>query len=221
MSLAPSHASAVAASHYTTVEAVQIKLPNKTLNLLSGAGVASFIVGTAMTTFVGSDPEFGKLGSIGQVSLSMDAASPAWKFSLMPNSPAALAVLGSGSQGSVVQYWTLVINPANGAVINAHQLWFGLIDTATITLSVSGLRADFDVLTATELLMAANEGERLTPAWQQLHFPGQTGLRFNVDAKDQPFWGQDALTSNPTSSNTFKFTGGIGGIIQQVASQQR
>lgn len=221
MSLAPSHASAVAGSHYTTVEAVQIKLPGKTLNLLSGAGVARFIVGTSMTTFVGSDAEFGKLGSIGQVSLSMDAASPVWKFSLMPNSPAAMAVLGSGSQGSVVQYWTLVINPANGAVINAHQLWVGQIDTSTITLSVSGLRADFDVLTATELLMAANEGERLTPAWQQLHFPGQTGLRFNVDAQEQPFWGQDAQASNPTSSNTIRFTAGVGGILQQLSSQQR
>ena len=158
MSLAPAHASAVAGSHYTTVEAVQIKLPGQTLNLLSGSGVASFIVGTAMTTFVASHPEFGALGSLGQVSLSMEAASPVWKFSLMPRSPAALAVLGSGSQGSVVQYWTLVINPATGAVINAHQLWRGVIDTATITLSLSGLRADFDVLTPTELLMAANEG---------------------------------------------------------------
>lgn len=216
MSLAPVHASAVAASHYTTVEAVQIRLPNITLNLLSASSVAKFVVGTTLTTFIGSHSEYGALGSLGQVGLSMEASSPVWKFSIMPNSPAALAALVSpAAQGSVVQYWTLVTDPATGAVLNAHRLWKGRIDTQVATLTVGGLRVDIDVLTPTELLMAENEGERLTVAWQQLHFPGQKGLANNVEAMEQPMWGVDR-TTNPTGSFSGGGAGGGGTVNDQI-----
>lgn len=215
MSLAPVHSAAVSGSHYTTTEAVQIKLPgNITLNLIRGSGVIRFIVGTTLTTFTGSDPEFGSIGAIGEVGFSMEASSPVWKMSILPNSPAAISVLCSPqAQGSIVQYWTVVVNPATGAVINAHRLWRGKIDTQTVTTG-SATRVDIDVVTPTDLLMAQNEGERLTVAWQQLHFPGQRGLEFNVDAMEQPFWGNDAIRSNPTSSTPGAgggvFTGGGG-----------
>lgn len=209
MSLAPSHASAVSGSQYTTTEAVQIKLPNNvTLNLITGSGVVRFLVGTTMTTFTGSDPEFGCIGSVGSVGFSMDASAPVWKLSLLPNSPAAIAALcAPQAQGAPVQYWTLVINPADGTVINAHRLWKGKIDQQTSTIGET-MRVDIDVVTPTDLLMMQNEGERLTVAWQKLHF-NQQGLAFNVDAMEQPFWGNDAIRANPTTSNPG--TGGGGG----------
>lgn len=223
MSLASTHSVAVSASHYTTTEAVQIKLPGKTLSLLTASSVAKFLVGTTLTTFIGSDPEFGSLGSLGQVGLSMDASSPVWKFSIMPSSPAALASLVSpAAQGSVVQYWTLVMDPATGAVVNAHRLWKGKIDTQVASLTASGMRVDIDVLTPTELLMAESEGERLTTAWQQLHFPGQKGLANNVEAMEQPFWGTDR-TTNPTggySGGGGYAGGGWSGIIDMINQQQ-
>lgn len=209
MSLAPAHASAVSASHYTTTEAVQIKLPDTTLNLITGSGVVRFIVGTTLTTFTGSDPEFGRIGSVGTVGFSMEASSPIWKMSMLPNSPAAVAALCSPqAQGSPVQYWTLVIDPATGSVINAHRLWKGKIDTQTVA-SGQVMRVDLDVVTPTDLLMMQNEGERLTVAWQKLHF-NQQGLAFNVDAMEQPFWGNDAIRNNPTTGNPGSggFTGG-------------
>lgn len=214
MSLAPAHSAAVSASHYTTTEAVQIRLPGKTLSLLTASSVAKFLVGTTLTTFIGSDPEFGSLGSLGQVGLSMDASSPVWKFSIMPNSPAALsALVAPAAQGAVVQYWSLVLDPATGSVVNAHRLWTGKIDTQVASLSATGMRVDIDVLTPTELLMAENEGERLTVAWQELHFPGQIGLANNIDGMAQPHWGLD-VSNNPTGGY-----GGGGGGWSDVADR--
>lgn len=207
MSLAASHASAVSGSHYTTTEAVQIKLPNVTLNLITAASVVRFMVGTTLTTFTGSDPEFGRIGSVGAIGFSMEASAPVWKLSMLPNSPAAIAALcAPQAQGATVQYWTLVTNPADGSVINAHRLWKGKIDTQIVSAGAT-MRVDIDVVTPTDLLMMQNEGERLNVAWQKLHF-NQQGLAFNVDAMEQPFWGIDAIRANPTTSNPGSGGGG-------------
>jgi hypothetical protein len=205
--MTPAHASAVAASHYTTTQAVQIKLPGHTINLITESSVVRMLVGTTLTTFTGSDPMFGRIGSVGKVSFSMEASAPVWKVSLMPDTPLGIANLASpAAQGSRVQFWTLVIDPTSGAVVASKSLWRGKIDTQRVSLNADTVAVELDVVTPTDLLMMANEGERLNVAWQDLHWPGQRGLAFVVDAKEQPFWGTDAIRANPSTS----YTGGGG-----------
>lgn len=212
----------------TTFEVVQFAFPTSTVNLLAGAGEVTFDVDGSPTTFVGQDPIFGHLAAIGQVSMSMEASAPAWKVELnTPTTEATTFLTQPEIQGSIVRLWWGALDPTTGLVIGVFPLWKGRFDTATINLGQNSQRVEIDVTTPSEALFATSEGERLTVAWQQLHFPGARGLEWNVSATEQPFWGSD-VTRNTISGASGSSAGGGGGgfggggfsLIDYLRSQQ-
>lgn len=215
----------------TTFEAVQIALPNRTVNLLAGASEVVFDVDGVATKFVGQDGVFGQLAAIGQVNLSMEASAPVWKLEIDPPTTEATTYLTQPEvQGSKVRLWWGALDPSNGAIIGTFQLWKGKLDTATITLGQGSQRVEIDVTTPSEALFNNSEGERLTVAWQQLHFPGAKGLEWNVSATEQPFWGSDVTRntvgggsggSGGSGGGGVRFSGSmLGTIVNIIQSQQ-
>lgn len=211
MALSTSHQAAVSSLTYTTFESVQIVFKEGvTANLLSTSGSVQFMVGTTLTKFTHRHPTVGQLATTGEVQLDFDPNSPVWKFSIDAPSADAIGYLANPrNQGSVVQYWSGVVDPSTGSVIGVQRLWKGHIDTCVCTIGEDVNRVDFDVITPAEFLMQQDEAERLNLAWQ-LHHYGQKGLAFNVEGLSDPYWGNDVVKVSTGSGGGGGFGGGSG-----------
>lgn len=196
MALSTSQANAYSQSSYITFTAAQFLLPNYTLNLIDTAGFVRFAVNGQMTVFEGSDPVFGTMAPIGAIPQTMASESSRLDITILPPTAEALGSLCQPNiQGCQVRVYEGVVHPETGAVIGTpYQTWNGFIDTPTVTISESKRTVVLSTATVIERFLMPDEGARLTPVWQQLHFPGQIGLAFNVDATVVPNWGKEGIS---------------------------
>lgn len=189
--------------------AVQIALPAAgpypayTVNLIDGAGFVSFFVNGVSTTFTGEDPTFGVLGTISAVSEAIATEAPRVTITLLPPTSAAVGQLNQPLyQGAPIKLWFGLVNETTGAVIGVPELLFsGRLDTAKTTAQTNSRIVELDVASVFERMFVAQEGDRLTDRWHQTIHPGETGLRLNNDALQDPMWGAETQSSAVTNQN--------------------
>lgn len=226
MSLNATMATAIDQQSVTLFTAVLIELDGHTISLLTTAGFATFDVDGSPMTFEGSDPIYGTIAGVTPISSSMASESPRVSVSMMPPSIAAIGSLAQPLvQGSPIRIWEGVLDELTGMVIGTpKRIWKGFLDTAKVTIGGQMRVVEIETATVSEKFLTPNEAARLTPTFQALHFPGQTGLRFNVAATNEIIWGKEGIsssgfTSAGVASGGSQYGGG-GGQVTDVSSFQ-
>ena len=173
------------------VIAIRIELPSATINLLDGNGMVRFPVGGVMTTFTGSDQNFGTLTFLGAVSEQIAQESPTFSVSLSPHTPTGIGQLCQPeNQGSPVHVWFGTVNEATGAANGDPELlWSGRFDTAKLSSGDNVQTVEIDTVSAFDRLFAAEENTRLNGVWHRSIWPGETGLDFVIAGLANPHWG--------------------------------
>ena len=167
--------------------AVQIELPNYTINLIDGSGAITF----GGHTFTGYDPVYGALDEVSPTTEAIATSAPTFSFKLLPPSENAIGGLAApANQGAPVRAWFGVVNELTGQTIGTPELlWHGRFDTATINVSENSQSVDVMTVSAYDRFFASEEGERLNASWHTKFFPGETGLDQITQALQSPWWG--------------------------------
>lgn len=166
---------------------VQLPAPAAALRLMAGSG---FLVWGAKT-FLGEDPTFGTLGSIDAIEDGTGDEAPAIGFTMFPPDNATAAQLASPTyQGSPVYVWLAGIYPATGTLVpDPYLLFAGELDQPTLTIDRGQRQIDFDCVSAFERLLEDDEGARLTDAFHQSIWPGETGFANVTGIEKTVYWG--------------------------------
>jgi hypothetical protein len=198
----PAMETALAAPIATVFGAVEILLPSYALRLLDQAGTVSF----GGHTFSGLDATFGAIDSLDVISDGTGDEAPEVSLTLIPSGDAASGSLASATmQGSQVSIWIGAVDPVSGLVIPDPLLVFlGELDVPVLTSSDAGRTLEFSIVSAFEKFFADDEGARLSDAFHQSIWPGETGLAGVTGVDKQVYWGVEG----PRSAISY---GGFGG----------
>ncbi|WCT73925.1 hypothetical protein PQ455_01445 [Sphingomonas naphthae] len=166
---------------------IEVQLPDHTIRLIAGSGVLLW----NGNTFSGADPLFGTLKAIDDISDGTGDEAPALGFSLLPPSDTAAALLSSPTyQGSPVYVWLAGVYPTTGNVVpDPYLLFSGELDQPTLTIDRGQRQVDFDCVSAMERLLDDDEGARLSDAFHQSIWPGETGFANITGIEKTIYWG--------------------------------
>lgn len=205
----PAMDAALAAPVVTTFGAVQIDLPGYTLRLLTGP----IALAAPWDGFVGRDPTYGVLAGIDDLRDGGGEQAPALTLQLHPASDAAAATLAAPEmQGSKVQIWLGVVNPATGIVIPDPLLIFiGELDVPRLIHEEHSRILEYDLVSAFDRFFAEAEGIRLADSFHQSIWPGETGFAHVTGITEQVYWGE--TPPNPSVKTVPGGYGGYPGII--------
>ncbi len=168
--------------------AVRIALPAATLRLLDGSGVVAF----GGETYTGEDPTFGVLGAISSLTDGMGDEAPAFDITIIPPDDTAAGTLAAAAmQGADVQLWLGAIDRALGTPLGDPYLVFaGEVDVPVISSGAGGRSVEYQVVSVMERLFDEDEGFKLSQAFHQSIWPGETAF-FDVTGIEQTiYWGQ-------------------------------
>lgn len=167
--------------------AVEILFPDYALRLLDGSGELT-IEGNL---YVGQDPVFGTLDTIGTHEESIGQEAPEIEIGLLPPDDSAAATLASGlMQGSQVRIMMGAFDPVSGSVIGTpEQLFLGEIDVPTMENSQGNRTVSYTVVSVFERLFEVNEGERASDGWHQSIWPGEKGFEHVTGTVSNLYWG--------------------------------
>jgi hypothetical protein len=94
-----------------------------------------------------------------------------------PSSTAAATLCDPLYQGSSINVWLAGINPATGLLVpDPYLLFAGQVDQPTLNVDKGALSVDFECVSQFDLLLEDDEGSRLSDAFQQSIWPGETGF---------------------------------------------
>lgn len=166
--------------------AVEIEFPDYTLRVLDGSGEL-VIDGN---TFVGIDPTFGVLSTIGEHSERIGDEAPELTISFLPPDGAAAATLASAAmQGSTVRIMMGAFDPATNTVIGTpEQLFLGEIDVPTIEVAEGQRSVSYTAVSVFERLFEVSEGARASDGWHQSIWPGEFGLEYMTGTVRNLYW---------------------------------
>jgi hypothetical protein len=189
--------------------AVRIDLNDgRVIRLLDGAGRAEFGAGV----FKGRDSTFGTIQAVEAISDGIGDEAPGITLTLTPASSAASADLSSPDmQGSRIRFWLGAVNPKTGAVIpDPHPLFDGELDVPVLHVGPKEFTLDLECVSGGERLFENEEGVRLSDAFHQSVWPGETGLAYMTGITRDIIWGPG---DRPASSITYpggSISGGLG-----------
>ncbi len=128
-------------------------------------------------TYHGKHPTHGVLSSVSSVADGAESTTTRIEITLLPDDAASAAVLGAPAvQGTRVQWWEAVIDPATGGLIGQPLLKFdGEIDKPRLNVGASWALV-LDCGTQAERQLEPNADWRLNHAHQSKIWPGDTGL---------------------------------------------
>lgn len=186
--LDPALAADLAGSRVLLFGAVRIALPHATLCLLDGAGALT--IGGEL--YQGRDPVYGVLDTIEGIEDQLGDDAPKISLGLIPAGDAAMAALiDPAVQGSEVQIMVGTVNFATGQpVATPYSVFVGELDVPTINWGENDRRLEYTVVSVAERLFQVEEGRRLSSAFHQKVWPGETGLDFCTDVEITLAWGQ-------------------------------
>ncbi len=167
--------------------AVRIAFPDYTLRVLDGSGELDI----GGETYVGLDPVFGVLDTIGVHEETIGEEAPELTIGFLPPDAAAAADLASGlMQGSQVQIMLGAFDPATNSVVGTpEQIFLGEIDVPTLELSKGQRSVSYTVVSVFERLFEVNEGERASDGWHQSIWPGELGFEYVTGTVKNLYWG--------------------------------
>jgi hypothetical protein len=170
---------------------VEIAIPTGgSLRLLVGSG--SVVIGG--NTFVGDDPTFGVLSALEAVNDGMGDTAPAIKITINPKTADAAATLaGQEMQGQSVLLWLAALDRTTGGSLDAPIVIFsGEVDQGVLTVGLGTRAVELNCVSVWERLFDNDDAVRLTNAYHQKCWPGETGFEFVTAINRQLPWGQDA-----------------------------
>lgn len=185
---------------------IRMDLPGYTLRLADGGHVR-----WGSEDFVGRDPRFGVIASIGGFEDGVGDQAPALSLELFPGTTVAATDLSRPDmQGSRVRMWLAVIDPSTGAPIpDPYLIFSGEVDQTVLTAGRGDRRVRFELVSGFERFFENEEGTRLSDAFHQSIWPGETGLANVTGVQKRVYWGAEAPP--PSARGYGGAFGGIGG----------
>ena len=174
------------------VTLVRIALSSGAVCLTDG-GFAVFDAGSGNETYFGEHSTIGVLSSVSSISDGAEATTTRIEIALLPRDDTAAAALGSPTnQGSRVQWWEGVIDPATGGLVGAPLLKFdGEIDKPRLSVGDSW-SLTLECGTQAERQLEPNADWRLNDAFHPRVWPGETGLINVTNTTVKIYWRQAA-----------------------------
>jgi hypothetical protein len=168
---------------------VEVQLTSGWLRLLVGSG-AVVIDGK---TFVGDDPTYGVLSALEMVTDGMGNNAPAIRVTVNPKTADAAAELASQDmQGQSIFVWIAALDRTTGGSLDEPVLIFsGEVDQGVLTVGQGTRSLALDCVSVWERLFDNDDAVRLTNAYHQTAWPGETGFEFVTDVNRALPWGQD------------------------------
>lgn len=180
---------------------VRLDMPGGSICLTDG-GFAQHDAGEGdgVETYFGRHPVYGALDQVGAVKDGAEAQTTRIDISILPASDVAAAALASPSvQGTRIQWWEGVIDPASGLLIGQPELKFdGELDKARFQVAESWLLT-LECGTQAERQLEPNADWRLNNAFHTLVWPGERGLAFVDGVTRKKEW-----RSRPENPGVFK-----------------
>lgn len=178
---------ALAGDRATVFAAIELVLPNRSVQLIAGSGFVTF----GGKTYVGEDGLVGVFSSIEDVTDGTGDEAPGVTLTFVPPTDVATAEVSAvAMQGSPVRIWVGAVDPVTGQSIGDPLLIFnGLLDVATIRLSKTGRQVDYEVTSIFEDFFIADDGNRLSDGRHQELWPGELGCSFVTYVTHQIYWG--------------------------------
>lgn len=180
---------------------IQVEFPTHTMRLMVGAATLNW----DGVDFGDVDTLFGTLGAIDEIEDGEGDQAPGLGFTMFPPSNSTAAQLSApGNQGSPVKVWLAGISPVTGLVIPEPYLLFaGEMDQATLNIGKGTRSVDLDCISEFDRLLEDDEGARLSDAFHQSIWPGETGMANVTGVEEAIYWGlatpADALTVTPAT----------------------
>ncbi|WP_313004273.1 hypothetical protein [Brevundimonas sp.] len=169
---------------------------------LTDGGFAQFDAGDGEgpEIYYGRHPVYGALSSVGSIRDGAEAQTTRVPITILPASDVATAALGSPStQGTRVQWWEGVIDPASGLLIGEPELKFdGEIDKPALKVGDSW-DLTLECGTQAERQLEPNKDWRLNDAFHQRVWPGELGLVYVDGVARKNEW-----RSRPENPGLFK-----------------
>jgi hypothetical protein len=186
----PAMDAALAGVAPTIFGAIEIVFPEHTLRLLTGSAQISF----GGRTFTGSDPTYGVLSTDEDMTDGTGDQAPELRFTFIPTGDAATADLAAAHhQGSPVSVWLGVVDPASGqAVPDPLLIFYGMVDVPTIQVDRNTRTLEITVVSGFEYFFTNDDGARLSDAFHQSIWPGETGLNQVTGIMQHLYWGSSA-----------------------------
>lgn len=178
----------------TLFGALRVDFADYGLRLCDGAGFVKF----GGDTYTGSDATYGAIESVESFTDGIGGEDPTLQLTLLPpTNTAAAALCDPAHQGSPVYLYVGAVNPRTGLVIGQPELRFvGEVDVPTIVVGQNSRKLKLDVVSVFERFFTDDEGVRLSDAWHQSLWPGETGLQGVTTVQRKLPWG----ASTPTAS---------------------
>lgn len=204
--LTPGMDAALAGDRALVTLLIETILPAHTMRLLVGGGAIAW----GGNSYGSTDSVFGTLGAIDAIEDGDGDQAPALAMTLVPpNTTTAATLCDPSYQGSSNKVWLAGIDPATGLLVpDPYLLFAGQIDQPTLNVSRGGLTVDFECVSQFELLLEDDEGARLSDAFQQSIWPGETGFANITGIERDIYWG----LASPSGSIAV-VSGGVGWTI--------
>jgi hypothetical protein len=171
---------------------IQWDLPSGPLRL-SNAGFFTFMVDGQAATFAETDPTYGRLAGIGEISDGVADEAPVTTFVLLPPSTEAMAALVAPDVlNSQVRIWNLTLDPVLGTVLGTPELWLkGRSDAPVLTVDKKVFSLSVDARSVLARALRPNEAARLNNGTHQRCRPGEKGFQFISSVNRSIPWGSD------------------------------
>jgi hypothetical protein len=168
---------------------VEVQLSSGWLRLLVGSGVVT-IDGK---TYVGDDPTYGVISALDPVTDGMGNNAPALRVTINPKTADAAAELaGQDMQGKSIFVWIAALDRTTGGGLDTPVLVFsGEVDQGVLTVGQGTRSLALDCVSVWERLFDNDDAVRLTNAYHQAAWPGETGFEFVTAINRALPWGQD------------------------------
>lgn len=202
---------AIKKHHVLLAGLVEINLPGHDIRLLDGSGELAW----GDKLFVGHDPIFGSLSSVGEIGDGTGDEAPGLSIIIRPTMDAiGDDLLNPAGQGSPVTIWLAVVDRATGTVIpDPEPLFVGELDRPVLNLDRGKAEIEFECVSAMERLFENEEGQRLSDAFHQSIWPGELGMSNVTGIVKDSYWGTE---KPPTGATTISSSGGALAMLRQV-----
>lgn len=169
---------------------LEIELPTHTIRVCEGG-----FIRWGANTFRSSDPVFGPLGSVGELSEGVGEEVPVFELTFLPPGTTPPAQLSQpGYQASPARFWLADYNVASGVLVGTPELQFeGELDQCAIEFGAQQRVVEMTVVSASARLLERNIGNSLNPSWHRSIWPGETGHDQATGLGRQVAWGVEGV----------------------------
>ena len=186
---------------------MEIALPTHTIRVCVGG-----FVRWGANLFQSSDPVFGVVGSVGELSEGVGEEVPVFEVTFLPPGTTPPSQLSQpGFQTSVAQFWIGEFDIDAGELIGTPELQFiGELDQTTIEFGRDSRSVSMVIVSEAARLLERNIGNAMTSTWHRSIWPCETGHDQATGLGRQVAWGVEGGRASFGSTTVPGFRGGFG-----------